>query len=80
MSSRRILITGVGRGLGLAAVQGIVRSLGGGIQVSSATGVGSVFRILLPVQQGAASPAAVDTAGEPQRLMAESASRAAEQN
>jgi two-component system cell cycle sensor histidine kinase/response regulator CckA len=45
-----------GRGLGLAAVQGIVRGRQGALQVQSAPGRGTVFRIFLPP---ACEPAAV---------------------
>jgi PAS domain S-box-containing protein len=38
----------VGRGLGLSAVQGIIRSHGGAIDVVSASGRGSTFRIFIP--------------------------------
>jgi len=48
-----------GRGLGLATVHGIVRSLGGAIDVVSAPGAGSTFDVLFPcATRGLAAPSA----------------------
>jgi signal transduction histidine kinase len=40
---------GEGTGIGLATVFGIVTQAGGGIDVTSAVGAGSTFRVYLPV-------------------------------
>lgn len=43
--------TGVGTGLGLAAVYGIIRNMKGNIEVSSTPGEGTIFTLYLPVHK-----------------------------
>jgi len=49
---------GKGVGLGLAVVYGIVQAHGGDIEVESAPGTGTLFRVTLPVRVEPAAPTA----------------------
>jgi CheY-like chemotaxis protein len=53
-----------GRGLGLAVVQGIVRSLGGAIHLTSESEKGTTFRVLLPRAEITADAASRVASGE----------------
>jgi PAS domain S-box-containing protein len=52
-----------GRGLGMAAVMGIIRSHNGAVKVSSVKNEGSVFTALFPIQKISLRPSSVDNAG-----------------
>jgi PAS domain S-box-containing protein len=56
----------VGRGLGLSAVQGIVRAHNGSLNVTSKLGEGTVFRVVFPTRPGLAASSTHD--GPPARL------------
>jgi len=56
--------SGKGTGLGLSVVYGVARQHGGWVEVDSTPGVGTTFRILIPVARAGARPEAEDTVPE----------------
>jgi len=56
---------GVGRGMGLAAIRGIVDNHGGEIRVASREGKGTTCAVLLPVSSVPAAPETRSTDGQP---------------
>jgi PAS domain S-box-containing protein len=59
-----------GRGLGLAAVLGIVRGHHGALDVTTSLGAGAVFKLILPeARMASAGPARADAAERPRALV-----------
>ncbi|MFN8631786.1 MAG: PAS domain S-box protein, partial [Chloroflexota bacterium] len=54
-------------GLGLAMAHGFVEQSGGRVDVSTSSGFGTTFRILLPLARPEAEPAKPEPAGQPER-------------
>ena len=54
-----------GRGLGMSAVLGIIKSHAGALQLFSQPGLGTTFKVYLPVPAGGADGDEVQTASEP---------------
>ncbi len=57
ISDRFFTTTTIGRGLGLAATQGIILRHNGALRVRSRPGAGSVFRVVFPAKAGATATA-----------------------
>ena len=55
-----------GRGLGLSAVQGIVRTHQGALKIYTAVGKGTTFKVLLPAHEGAEEPTPMAAPGPAQ--------------